>query len=512
MGPTTTAFAQIEEIIVTTRKRAENLQDVPIVVTALTSDVLQRKGIADLADVTKYTTGLVLDEGFSKQDTRVIIRGLAPTRGRQNVAFLQDDIDISSEAVNTAGGSFIINPRLFDIERVEVVKGPHSALYGRSAFNGAINYITKKPGDNFEGNVSAEVGSYGKYEAKASMSGPMIADVLSVGITASGWNFDGFHRNSVTSAKVGGGDGVGIAGVTVLKPSDILKFTARAEYSKDDFEPDARTFITESTVIPLPATASAVTATTTSRIVAGDIGHADMYLPSRLSRNLRTGADYPGSNRDIFRAMLRSEAQFDGVSLISLSLYSDANSEQFHDQLGQGDASSLSVNALQEIHFITDSKLLSQDLRLQSNGEDNVFNWVFGGLYWYEDTHHRSLGSTCLSASGTCGTVLGQLDRVANPAVYPVRWVRDTHHYSFYGQAEYNITDQFSIAAELRHTWEAEKVFGPGVASTSVGCASPVRVPGPNGTALCSTPGFVINPTATNYVVRVLPENSGARA
>ncbi len=508
VGPTTQAFAQLEEIIVTTRKRAESLQDVPIVVQALTAETLQRKGIADLADVTKYSTGLVLDEGFSKQDTRVIIRGLAPTRGRQNVAFLQDDIDISSEAVNTAGGSFVVNPRLFDIERVEIVKGPHSALYGRSAFNGAINYITKKPGDEFEGNVSAEIGSYGKYEAKASVSGPVIADKLSLGVTASGWNFDGYYRNSVTGAKIGGGNGTGVAGTAVFTPTDVLKFTGRLEYSDDNFDPDARTFITESTNVALPTTANtiatgatrAVTTTTTARIVAGALGDREQYNPARLSKNPRTGEDYPGSNRDIFRAMLRSEANFEDVSLVSLSLYSDANSEQFHDQLGQGDAASTTVNALQEIHFISDTKLLSQDLRLQSADDGGPLSWVVGGLFWNEATKHQNKSPTCLSASGTCGTVLPLVDTTANAAQWPANWVRDTHHYSVYGQAEYKITEQLGLSAEIRHTWESEKVYGPGTASTTVGCLSPLRLIGPNGTALCSTPGFFTTPTSTNYV------------
>ena len=88
---------------------------------------------------------MVFDNGFSQQDTRITLRGLSPVRGRQNVAVLQDGVDLSSENLTIAGGTALINPRLFDMERVEVVKGPQSALYGRSAFAGAINYVSKKP-------------------------------------------------------------------------------------------------------------------------------------------------------------------------------------------------------------------------------------------------------------------------------------------------------------------------------------------------------------------------------
>ena len=128
IGVVAPAFAQIEEIIVTTRKRSENLQEIPIVVTAFTAENIERKGIANIGDILKYTAGVQINEAFIPGDQRIVIRGLAPTRGRPNVAVLQDDIDISSESIQNGGGSLLINPRLFDLERVEIVKGPHSAL------------------------------------------------------------------------------------------------------------------------------------------------------------------------------------------------------------------------------------------------------------------------------------------------------------------------------------------------------------------------------------------------
>ena len=128
------AFAQIEEIVVTARKKSESLQDIPVQVDVLTGEEILRKGVTSLEDVSKLSSGLVFDNGFTQSDTRISLRGLSPIRGRQNVAVLQDGVDLSSENLTTAGGTALINPRLFDLERVEVVKGPQSALYGRSAF------------------------------------------------------------------------------------------------------------------------------------------------------------------------------------------------------------------------------------------------------------------------------------------------------------------------------------------------------------------------------------------
>ena len=125
----------------------------------LTTGEILRKGVTSLSDVAKLSSGLVFDNGFSQSDTRISLRGLSPIRGRQNVAVLQDGVDLSSENLTTAGGTALINPRLFDLERVEVVKGPQSALYGRSAFAGAINYITKKPTQEGGGSYSATLAS-----------------------------------------------------------------------------------------------------------------------------------------------------------------------------------------------------------------------------------------------------------------------------------------------------------------------------------------------------------------
>ncbi|MFM7432714.1 MAG: TonB-dependent receptor, partial [Gammaproteobacteria bacterium] len=200
--------AVLDEIVVTARKREENLQDVPIAVTAISAETLQREGIKDVQDIAAGDPSLGFDKGIAAYDTRIVIRGLSPTRGRPNVATLVDGIDVSSESIGVAGGSLLINPRLVDIARVEVVKGPQSALYGRSAFAGAISYITADPDDEVSGNVSAEYGQYSQYDIKASLSLPM-SDTF--GMRLNGYSFDerGYYKNVAGGEYVGGGDGMG---------------------------------------------------------------------------------------------------------------------------------------------------------------------------------------------------------------------------------------------------------------------------------------------------------------
>ena len=138
-------FAQvIEEITVTARKKEEALQDVAITVNAMTGEMLERLGIKDLNDLTKMDPSLTFDQGFAPDDIRISIRGITNNRGRPVVANVVDGVDISSEAMSTAGSSSLISPRIMDLERVEVVKGPQVALYGRTAFAGCDSICNQR--------------------------------------------------------------------------------------------------------------------------------------------------------------------------------------------------------------------------------------------------------------------------------------------------------------------------------------------------------------------------------
>jgi len=168
------AWSQVEEIVVTVSKKSESLQDVPMSVTAFSSADIERKGIKSISDIALLTSSIQFDESFAQSDTRIVVRGLSPSRGRQNIATLVDGVDVSSESITSSGGSLLLNTRLMDVERIEVVLGPQMALYGRSAFNGAIQYITKDASEEFETDIRFDVAENNRYEAVAGVSGPIL--------------------------------------------------------------------------------------------------------------------------------------------------------------------------------------------------------------------------------------------------------------------------------------------------------------------------------------------------
>ena len=190
MGFPSEGWAQLEELVVTARRKEEKLQDIPIAITAIGSETIVRQGVTNLQDVASFDPSFIMSERGAQDAVVITVRGLQPTRGRSNVAFMIDGIDVTSEAFG-AGASLMVSQRLLtDVQRIEMVKGPQSALYGRAAFAGAINYITKDAPEEFEGEVFAQIAEYGEYNLNGYVGGP-VTDNLGVSVSGFYWDEEG---------------------------------------------------------------------------------------------------------------------------------------------------------------------------------------------------------------------------------------------------------------------------------------------------------------------------------
>lgn len=222
------AESSIEEVLVTARKLEEGLQDTPVAVTAVTAAQIERLGIKSLADVSKLTAGLLFDSEFARGSNRPVIRGQANILGDSGVSYFIDGVYISGS---------IDDYDLNDVERIEVVKGPQSALYGRNTYSGAINIITRSPGDEFGGRVSVEAAGDEQYEVSASVSGPL-GDTLSGGLTVRHFELGGPFTNKFDGSDIGIQESQSISGVLEMSPNDQLSIRARAYYAeRDDGQP-----------------------------------------------------------------------------------------------------------------------------------------------------------------------------------------------------------------------------------------------------------------------------------
>lgn len=182
--------AEIEEIVVSARKRSESLQEVPIAITAFTESAIEQAGIERPNDFITLMPNVTIVDTANVGDTQVSIRGIVSTRDAESTfAYVVDGV------LNTNPNAF--NEELVDIQQIEVLKGPQGALYGRNAVAGAILVTTKQPGEEFEGKVKASVGNVGAIKYSANFSGPL-AENLGASLTLSHREQDGFYTNIFT--------------------------------------------------------------------------------------------------------------------------------------------------------------------------------------------------------------------------------------------------------------------------------------------------------------------------
>lgn len=196
-GAASSARGGLEEIVVTARKVEENLQQIPVAVTAISAETIERLGIEGLEDVARFTPGFSF-ENFTGPLAAPIIRGQTQTRVDlpvQNVASFFNGVYLQR--------NYMVDASLLDVSRIEIIKGPQSALYGRNAFSGAINYVTRLPGETFEGRVQGTLGSDERREIKGSISGP-ITEWLGVLLAAGSSEYDGTWDNQHPLASDGG--------------------------------------------------------------------------------------------------------------------------------------------------------------------------------------------------------------------------------------------------------------------------------------------------------------------
>ncbi len=249
-------WAQIEEIVVTARRREENLQEVPLAVTVFGREEILRKGINSVDQVALLSASLGYESAAHSEAQKLSIRGISPTRGRSNLAIMIDGIDVTTESIAQNGSGGMLQSRFLDIARIELVKGPQSALYGRSAFNGALQYVSMDPAEELEGDFLVESGEHDRYSFRGSISGPM-GDRWGYRLNAAVWDEEGFYTNERTGDTVGGADGWGGAVTLKWEPTEQWGFKFRASYTDQDREPNATVFIDPNVATQAPGASCA---------------------------------------------------------------------------------------------------------------------------------------------------------------------------------------------------------------------------------------------------------------
>ncbi|HLL58532.1 MAG TPA: TonB-dependent receptor plug domain-containing protein, partial [Allosphingosinicella sp.] len=211
----------IADIIVTAQRRAESLQDVPIAISAFSAEQLEAQGVSNTLELGRFVPNLVAQNntGIGSANS-YYLRGLGSTETIATfdppVGTYVDDIYLSRQNAN--------NLSLFDVERVEVLRGPQGTLFGRNTTGGAINVIMREPGRDFGGYVELGYGRFNKVLGRASVDVPL-ADSVAIKLSGYFENDDGYARNVTTGERLNDNDGWGARLGMRAEVSDRVRWT-----------------------------------------------------------------------------------------------------------------------------------------------------------------------------------------------------------------------------------------------------------------------------------------------
>ncbi|MEX0583554.1 MAG: TonB-dependent receptor, partial [Sneathiella sp.] len=445
-------LAQLEEVIVTAERRQESLQDVPIAVTAFTNQKIESLKIENFQDLASQITGFSINS-FSKSRNNPALRGgsssLASAGAENAVGLFIDDVYFGG------AGDFEID--VFDVERIEVLRGPQGTLFGRNTTGGLINVVTKDPGEEFEGRVKASMGNYNLNRFGAYISGPITTN-LAGSIALSSVDRDGTSYNRVTDNDVDTQNSSVFRGKLVWDLSDTLEVKFGLSHSAKDETGSARDATSPVDFVDLAPLAEQ------DFRIDGDTRTVQMHTDGRYVSEQWVGTLHVAKQIN------------SNLTLESITTGRLFDVEQEPENLGGLPTPIFAIADERDIESFT------QEFRLVSDS-DSAFNWQ-GGVYLLHNDDTRFLEVTTRwdpsTAAGAFQAIAGcptqTLEDFENFAVTPsclishpglfddntfntVENVKTTS-YSVYGQGTYDFTNDLSLTLGARYTNDEKKLRG----------------------------------------------------
>lgn len=414
--------AALEEVIVTAERRQQNLQAVPLSVTALGDEAIVAMRIQEASDIGRYTPGVNIGTSAQARSSTTRIRGIGGAG--DGWPGTDSPVGIFVDGVYY-GRSADLTVDLFDLERIEVLRGPQGTLYGKNVSAGAINIISRKPSETLEGRVEATAGSYDRREFRGYISGPL-SESISAKLSYSNSQRDGYTKNVFTGQEM----------------DDLNRSSVRGQVRWEG----------EDSEVLFTADYSDIDETSKPTFLFGDsiAGYTPPTAPDRASLN--TDSYFRQSPWSV---SLTAEHDFSFASLTSISAYRESR----YNQHGDGDGTSLTLNGAGLISYYNNKfDQFTQEVRLSSN-TDGRLSWVAGAFYF------RSNESMYITHS--LGALPGSTVSVLNLAngfgVGPHMTINEQGNqgtsYAAFSQATYNIFSTVNVTAGLRWTRDEKDGF-----------------------------------------------------
>ncbi len=459
----------IEEIVVTARKQEESAQSIPVAITAI-SEELDNSTIRNLADINGFAPNVIVGEdgGRAGGGASINIRGLSPSRTDDNSADATVAVVIDGVFLGSFAGQLVEN---FDLERIEVLRGPQGTLFGKNTVGGVINVIRSRPTGELGGKFKITAGQDGQQELRAVVNTSLIDETLAAKFFYTNLQFDGYRRNTTTGGKQPEGDYQNY-GVTFLwTPTDRFEalFTAEKIRDQGDLSNQDTPYSTPPGVIPPPTDPREVDYSggfLQCVIFPLDTCRTSLDIPSTSSNDSKHSGDF---DLDAYALNMKYELN-ENLTLVSVTGYRDMNEDRFTDLDGSA-APFITIDRVNEFDQF------SQELRLDGAWDTLTLtaglyyynaefeqDWSTGGTFWATlfgaVAYDPGLYGLCLAgAFSPIACDDGITNVTAGENVYQILFeTQETTSVAAFAQVDWQFAEQWTLTAGLRWTRE-EKDF-----------------------------------------------------
>ncbi len=446
IGFSSTAAAQVDdEIIVTATKRTQTLQETPVAVSVTGREEIERAQIIDISDLQSVVPSLRVTQLQTATNTSFSIRGFG---NGANGTGIEPSVGIFIDGVYRSRAAAAIGD-LPNLERVEVLRGPQSTLFGKNASAGVISVVTSAPSFESGGYIDATYGNYDQKILRGYFSGGNAAETFAASIGGS-WNKrDGYAENgaSAGSPDLNDRDRWGLRGQLLFRPADNIDLRVIADISKIDENCCVTNHLTNTGAGAL------------IRGLGGEISDSDDLFSYRAFYD-----EAPAGTVDDAGISFHADVDFNFATLTSISAY--RSNERFYSL----DVDFSSGDFLDNGDLGTDIETFTQELRLTSAG-DNTVDWMIGGFVFEESISEFSnigLGSAFRTYVNTLvggalpfveGAFMLPSGTIFNDSVLNTEFSdQDNSSYSLLGSLDWKINDQLTASGGLNYTDDSKRV------------------------------------------------------
>jgi len=436
----------LEEVVVTAQKREQSLSDVPVAVSVLSSDQVEASFSNNIESLQALVPSLSFRKGNTTRNSALTVRGIGTISfsiaAEPSVATVVDGVVLGRS------GQTFSDLSLYNIERIEVLRGPQGTLFGKNASAGVVNIVTKRPTQEFEASAEASFFEDEEYRLKAYVSGPL-TDRLSGSLTATHSEFNGYIDNVFNNQEINGYDRDGVRGMLEYEAADDLTILAIGEYydATDDCCVDLE-------ALPSGRNPASEAAPDSDGIVDGD---ADIDLDQR-----RADHDFETITEDETTAFsVQIDKAFGDFEVTSITAWRSWENTEFREgdftSIG-GDAAAPVFGVPFQLHDIGPQEWdqFSQELRLASPQGERLEYQL--GLYYANIESERSFTrfASCQNNAGQNDPILAAnpgATCLANDIVDATAFMStEFENFAVFGQATYSVLDQLRILFGARFT------------------------------------------------------------